>query len=103
MTMIYTHERHAALVLVGRERVAAIDSLMRDSDGTELATGLFTALVVLENAGYIERRMPEDDAFRRWPVQLTVAGNQLLRWFDQLHARPMLDRQPVAALRSSTR
>lgn len=103
MTLIYTPDRHLALVLVARDEICAIDSIMRSSEDTELSTELFAALVALENAGYVERRTPSSTASRQWRVQLTVAGTQLLSWFDHRHDRPVLRQQPVLLLRSGTR
>jgi hypothetical protein len=88
VTLIYTPDRHLALALVGDGSISAIDSIMHGNDDSELPIGVHTALTVLENAAYIERRVPGINTFRRWPVRLTATGAALLTWFDQRHSRP---------------
>lgn len=107
MTLIYTPDRHHALALVDDGGIAAIDSIMHGNDDSELSVGVHAALTVLENAAYIERRMPEIGTFRRWPVRLTATGAALLAWFDQRHSRPesrsISTTQPVRLSRTGTR
>lgn len=83
MTLDYSRDRHTALRLVACDQIVAVDSILRRVDSQDLQTGVFAALVVLENGGYIERRTPGQPGIRAWPVRLTLTGTGLLSRFNQ--------------------
>ncbi|CRK58669.1 hypothetical protein [Alloactinosynnema sp. L-07] len=104
MKLDYGRDRHTALRLVACDRIVAVDSILRRVDGHDLQTGVFAALVVLENGGYIERRIPGKPGTRAWPVRLMLTGTGLLSRFNQ-HPGPVgawPGRSPVAPTRGWT-
>lgn len=83
MTLDYGRDRHTALRLVACDQIVAVDSILRRVDSHDLQTGVFAALIVLENGGYVERRIPCQPGTRAWPVSLTLTGTGLLSRFNQ--------------------
>jgi hypothetical protein len=87
MDFDYTAERHLALMLIARDRIAMRDLVPVRADGLELPPDVFAALVGLERQELLSpNRTPHANAVV--PVELTVAGVHMLAQFNRDHGRP---------------
>ena len=85
----YTVDRHIALLLVARDRIAVRDSEPCRRDGGDLPAGVFTAVIMLEQDGLVASRSEQIEPKGQYArALLTVSGVQQLTRFDQEHGRP---------------
>src|SRR5919198_3824996 len=94
----YTPDRHTALTLVSRNKIATDGTLLRRWDGGDLEPGVFASLLALHNEGYIETHEPPAGNHRpgrQRPGRLTLRGVQLLSRFNLEHAQHTPDAAPA--------
>jgi hypothetical protein len=85
----YTPDRHAALILVSRNKISSVDAVLRRRDGAGLDLGVFASLLALRNASCVETHEPpaaSPAGGQHWPVRLSVLGVRLLAQFNLEHA-----------------
>jgi hypothetical protein len=94
----YTLDRHTALTLVSRNKIATDGALLRRWDGADLDSGVFASLLALHNEGYIETHESPAGSprpGRQRPLRLTLRGMQLLSRFNLEHAQHAVDAAPA--------